>query len=94
MTMTEATKEVVDVLKTVQELSGRQVGEITGSTCPIGDLDQFDSLNGVEASVELSSRLGFELPGVNAFVNETGTKALTVNEIAEAICNVAEGTQA
>lgn len=94
MKKTEAVKVVVDVLKTVQQISGRKVGEITVSTCPIGDLEEFDSLNGVEASAELSSQLGFELPGVNAFVNEQGTKALTVDEIAEAICKVAEEIRA
>jgi len=90
MKKTEAVKVVVDVLKSVQKISGREIGEITGSTCPIGDLDGFDSLSGVEASAVLSGRLGFELPGVNAFVNEKGANALSVNQIADAICKVAE----
>jgi hypothetical protein len=45
-------------------------------------------LNGVEATVELSDRLGIDLPGVNAFVTEKGTKALTVSEVADAICRL------
>lgn len=86
----EAVKVVVEVLKTVQQVSGREIGEISEKTCPIGDLDGFDSLCGVEASVELSEKLDFELPGTNVFVNEKGTKALTVGEIAEAICQRVE----
>lgn len=94
MNKNEAVEAVIEVLKSVQELSGRKVGEITGSTCPIGDLDEFDSLSGVEASSMLSDRIGFELPGVNAFVNEEGTKALSVNQIAEAICKGAAEAKA
>ena len=89
MKKNEATAAIIEVLHLVQELSGRHVGEITGSTCPIGDLDEFDSLSGVEASSMLSDRIGFELPGVSAFVNEKGTKALSVNQIADVICKVA-----
>lgn len=94
MKKAEAVNVVIDVLKWVQEISGREVGEIVGSTCPIGDLAEFDSLSGVEASAVLSDRIGFELPGVNAFVNEQGTKALSVNQIADAICKVAEEAKA
>ena len=94
MKKTEAVKSIIDALKVVQEISGREVGEIVGSTCPIGGLDGFDSLSGVEASVLLSNRIGFELPGVNAFVNEDGTKALSVNQIADALCKVAEEAKA
>ena len=86
MQKSEAVRVVIDVLTFVQELSGRKVGDITEQTCPIGDLDEFDSLSGVEASAELSDKLGFELPGTNAFVNEQGTRALTVGEMAEVIC--------
>lgn len=82
---------VIEVLNTVQRISGRSETPITGSTCPIGDLEEFDSLSGVEASVILSERVGFELPGVNAFVNEQGTQALTVNQIAETISKASPG---
>jgi acyl carrier protein len=94
MKKTEAVKVVIDVLKSVQEISGREFGEIVVSTCPIGDLDGFDSLSGVEASAVLSDRIGIELPGVNAFVNQNGTKALSVNQISDAICRVAEEAKA
>lgn len=91
MEKAEAVRIVADVLADIQVVSGREMSAISESTCPIGDLAEFDSLNGVEATVELSSRLGFDLPGVNAFVNESGTKALTVSEVADGICKLAVG---
>lgn len=90
MTKTDSLSAIVRVLNIIQELSGREYVDITESMCPIGDLNHFDSLNGIEASVLLSSELGFDLPGVSVFVNEQGTKALTVNEIADAICEAAK----
>lgn len=89
----QVTKVVIEVLTELQEMSGREAIPISSSTCPIGDLDGFDSLNGVEATVELSERLGFDVPAINAFVDETGTKALTVAEIAAGICGAAKGKE-
>jgi len=86
MKKSESVRVVTEVLQEIQSVSGRPATQISEHTRPIGDLDEFDSLNGVEATVELSDRLGIELPGVNAFVNEKGTKALTVSEVADGIC--------
>lgn len=86
MKQAEAVRAVTDVLTEIQRISGRETVEISSSSCPIGDLPGFDSLSGVEATVELSSRLGIDLAGVNAFANEKGTRALRVSEIAENIC--------
>jgi len=80
---------ITQVLQGLQSTSGRGGQQISQETCPIGDLDQFDSLNGVEATVELSDQIGFDLPDVNIFVNEDGTKARTVAEIADCICKIA-----
>ena len=93
MNKIEAVRIVTEVLTDIQAISGRNPTQISESTCPIGDLEQFDSLNGVEATVELSDRLGIDLPGINAFVNESGTKALTVSEIADGICNLTGGKE-
>lgn len=88
MKKSEVIQNIVDVLTGIQAMSGRAIVPISEKTCPIGDLDQFDSLNGVEATVELSSRLGVDLTGVNTFVNASGTKALTVSDVAECICSL------
>jgi hypothetical protein len=86
MNRAEVVKAIIGVIAELQSISGRPATQIVEGTCPIGDLDQFDSLNGVEATVELSSQLGIDLPGVNTFVNEKGTRALTISEVADAIC--------
>jgi acyl carrier protein len=83
MNHAEVVSVLLDVLTSIQQNSGRDIASISGNTCPIGDLDGFDSLNGVEATVELADRLGVEISGTSVFVNESGTKALTVTEVAE-----------
>lgn len=83
MNHAEVVSVLRDVLTSIQQKSGRDIDVISGETCPIGDLDGFDSLNGVEATVELADRLGIEISGASVFVNESGTKALSVTEVAE-----------
>lgn len=75
-----------DTLAELQRMSGREAVAIAATTCPIGGLPDFDSLNGVEASVALESKLGVQLDGVNIFVNESGSRALTISEVAKRIC--------
>jgi len=83
MNRAEIVSVLFDVLKSIQLDSGRESIPLYGSTCPIGDLDGFDSLNGVEATVELADRLGIEIAGATVFANEAGTKALSITEVAE-----------
>lgn len=93
MSPIEAVLKVKEVLSVIQSISGREQAPMDGSTCPIGDLIGFDSMNAVEATVELSSELGFDLPGANMFISDDGTKARSIAEIAEAVCSVlAEGS--
>ena len=89
MTKQEAVEVISEVLEYIQSISGRNAQQISERTYPIGGLEQFDSLNGVQATSELSSRLGIEIPSVCIFMNEEGTKALTVGEIADRICSLA-----
>lgn len=91
MNHAEVVSVLLDVLTCIQQNSGRDIAAISGNNCPIGDLDGFDSLNGVEATVELADRLGIEISGTSVFVNESGTKALSVTEVAERL--IAEHTR-
>ena len=86
-------KAVATVLREVQELSGREVCVVDGSTKPIGDLDGFDSLCGVEAGGMLGAKLGVDLSGKNPFVTNDGTRARTVDEVAAAIRDLAGGSR-
>ena len=77
---------VVEILHEIQDSSGRDCNELTSQSCPIGDLPGFDSLNGVEATVELAERVGLKSADVNLFVNERGDRALSVGVIADRVC--------
>ncbi len=86
MKISEATKLVIDVVSDIQSHSGRQSIALTGKSHPIGDLLGFDSLNGIEVTTELAYRLGCEFSEGNLLVDETGNRALSIEEIATRIC--------
>lgn len=86
MTTDEIQSILVAVLHDVQTLSGRPSVPLPPSAKPIGDLQGFDSLTGVEATVMVEEKLGCgELKVESIFVSEDGKRALTVKEIAERI---------
>ncbi len=75
---------IIEVLVGIQTISSRTSAPIDRETKPIGDLPGFDSLSGLEATVELAGRLECAIPDdVNLFVHERGTRALRVREIAQ-----------
>src|SRR5262245_26869480 len=74
------TAAVVEALNRVQDTSGHRIVPIHKSTCPIKDLPDFDSLLGIETTLDLERQLG-PLGRDNIFVNEAGTRALTLAEI-------------
>ena len=83
----EVVGKVVEAVRQVQEVSGREVGTIGPGTRPIGDVDGFDSLSGIEATVILSESLDQDLPD-SIFVSEDGRQALSVSEITDKLCEV------
>ena len=82
-TKTEIRAAIVKVVKHTQDLSGRACPPITDATKPIGDLEGFDSLSGVEATSLLEQELGLTLADGSAFVDEAPSgkkRALTVDQ--------------
>ena len=77
--------QVIDAVKQVQETSGRTAVGIGPGTRPFRDIQGFDSLSGVEATVLLSQSLGRELPD-SVFTPGEGGRTPSVNEIAENVC--------
>ncbi|MXY21873.1 MAG: hypothetical protein F4Y49_11130 [Dehalococcoidia bacterium] len=78
--------KVVQTVAEIQEASGRSAVGIGLSTRPVGGLEDFDSLNGVEATVMLSESLGVNIPeDCNPFISKDGKRALSVGEIADTI---------
>lgn len=89
MSNTEIEHAIVGALMDIQTMSGRELVEIKSTTRPIGDLPGFDSLNGVEATIEIGVRLDFEVPpDVNLFVDESGNAASTVTDIVDRVCGL------
>ena len=77
-------RQVIEAVTHVQETSGRSVGEIGPDTRPLKDLQDFDSLCGVEATVLLSDTVGRDLPD-SVFVPQEGSRVLSINEIADRV---------
>ena len=73
---------VVEAIRQVQESSGRTAGGIGPDTRPFRDVEGFDSLSGIEATIILSESLGRELPD-SVFAPIEGNRVLSVKEIAE-----------
>lgn len=76
----------MNAITQVQEASGRKVQAMTSDTRPLGDLDGFDSLSSVEATLFLSETLGGDVPD-SVFLPENGGQPLSVNEIAKSVYN-------
>lgn len=86
MTRGEVESKVIAALRELQVQSGRQEAvDATPDTRPIGDLPEFDSLNGEEVTVLLEVELGCVLPG-NIFIAEGGRRALSVREAVGELC--------
>ena len=87
----EIATKVVQTLAHVQEVSGRSSAGIGASTRPVGGVEGFDSLSGVEATVMLSESLGVDLPeDYNPFISNDGNRTLSVSEIADNLSTYVE----
>ena len=94
MTRQEAEAALVSVIGEIQEMSGRESLEIGTKTKPIGDVPGFDSLNGLEATVGVAARLRMDIPNeANIFINKAGDTALSVEEIAGRIMEIAQSSE-
>ena len=80
MTQTEIEQILIELIKNIQVMSGRPDVVIDASTRPIGDLDEFDSLNAVELTVEFADRLKFEPDSNNVLLADD--KPLSIAEAA------------
>lgn len=83
--MTEADVEsaLLGAVQKIQALSGRAGPVPSPTTRPIGDLEGFDSLNGVEVGAEATATLGHDV-GENPFLDERG-RSITVRDAAKRI---------
>lgn len=77
---------ILEVLKEVQELSGREWTGLGTGDKPIGGLNGFDSICSMEATVMVEQKLGGDSLGAGSlFISDDGIRACTIREIAERI---------
>jgi hypothetical protein len=87
-------RELMEAIREVQELSGHMPVPIDKNTCPINDLEHFDSLRGVETTFLLSAKLKCEFKSpkgeINVFVSKDARRALTVGEIVDRLVELCQ----
>ena len=87
-------RELMEAVREVQELSGHAPVPIDKNTCPIKDLEHFDSLRGIETTSLLSMKLKceFKTPKgeINVFVSKDERRALTVGEIVDRLVELCQ----
>ena len=89
MDKSQIVETVLSAVRQVQEVSGRPLGEIDSRTRPIGDVEGFDSLSGIDAIVILSESLGYDLPDDrNPFISKDRRRALSVSEMADNLLEI------
>ena len=84
----EIRKTLIDTVIDTQASSGRAVPQgITGSTCPMNDLQGFDSLIAVEVTAYVSTKLGVRFEPT-LMLHSHYTSPYTIDQIAEKIIEI------
>ncbi len=80
---------IIETLKEVQNICGKEWNDLDSNSVPIRDLDGFDSLLSVEVTVLIEEKLGCGelVDGSNPsiFISDDGQKALSINEITDKV---------
>ncbi|CAG1020726.1 hypothetical protein MTYM_00477 [Methylococcales bacterium] len=85
MNQSKLEQMLIDVVCQLQQISGRDYADVGIQTKPVEDVPGFDSLNAVEATVEIICSLNVDLEFNNVFVK--GEKILTIREAATRLLN-------
>lgn len=94
MTLKEVKQKLIDVLHKIQSDSGLTEQVITGDTRPLDEVEGFDSLISLEATVMLAGELNIEIPNhINIFLSKDGQAALTINEVVRVIYELCQGSK-
>jgi hypothetical protein len=90
MDKTKVTEKLIEVLQEIQRNSGYECDGIVAETCPLVDLEGFDSQLWPVAIGMLEKNLGVKIPNIkNIYVSDDGTQRLTIKESAAVVCQVA-----
>jgi hypothetical protein len=83
MTQLEIEELLIKSVAHLQELSGRVFVPITADSNPLEELEDFDSLNGVEVTVDIFEQIELDIEFNNVFVMDD--KALSIRDAAARI---------
>jgi len=83
--------QLVDVLQTIQRESGYGEIPISCDTCPLDDLEKFDTKIAPVAITLLAKATGIPIPNrKNIFVSKDGRQRLTIDQIVHGVCKLAQ----
>lgn len=83
--------QLIDVLQTIQRESGYGEVQIGRNTCPLDDLEKFDTKIAPVAITLLANATGIPIPNrKNIFVSKDGRQRLTIDQIVEEVCKLSE----
>jgi hypothetical protein len=84
--------QFIEVLTEIQTDSGYGETPISGKTCPMTDLEGFDSLLCIEAINMLADKLNVDIPNSNnIFLSQDGKQWLTIDESVAVVCEIVNG---
>ncbi len=88
MTLDDARKALIAVLKDIQARSGLGCPQLDGSVVPPKALEKFDSTVWPAATTLVARKLGVKIPSdVHIFGGEKGKPLLTIDQSAKLICD-------
>jgi len=83
--------ELIAVIQEIQRDSGFPERPIMGTTCPVTDVEGFESPLWLDAIGMLANRLGVKIPdGNNIFLSEDGMQRRTIDEAANVVCEIVQ----
>lgn len=81
--------KLIEVLEEIQSDSGYDGNQIRGTTCPLSNLEGFDSKIWPVAIGMLASTLNTNIPNdKNIFLSKDGKRRLTISESAAMVCAI------
>jgi acyl carrier protein len=88
MSEAEVRTAVDEALAEVQALGGHEAPLIKDALAPIGQLEGFDSLLSIEATVMIEKKLGCNLDTESIFISEDGARSLTVDQVVKRVIRI------
>lgn len=80
-------KELVAIIKTIQDKSGNECPEIDGATVPLDDLEKFCTKRAVLATSKLAKKLKVDIPAKDNLFFDKKTETLrSIDQIVAKIC--------